>query len=100
MNPNNERHIEDEVKEILAEGKRRQRAYEGIDLESLKENGGCVGTRKMPSIEEVEHFWTDGIPAITTYTPTDKDVEGLEKELRDLDRDAEKMEKHEGVRYE
>ena len=93
-----EKPITDDFRAQQAEGKRRQRAYEGIDLALLQTVGGCVGTHKLPSIEEVEEFWTEeGSMEAFAFYPHDAD--GLARELSDLARDAENLRKHMSVDY-
>jgi hypothetical protein len=95
-----EYHISEEFQQQKAEGKRRQREYEGIDLAVLNEKGGCVGTHKMTGC---------GLPIADALKAASEDQEfkiwehddkGLESELRDLVRDAESFEKSEGVKFE
>jgi len=96
---NNQRHIDDETKAIMAEGRRRLKDYEGIPQVFPPDGKMIVGTHKQPSIEEVEEFW-GGEPAITTHTPTLADIEGLANEVNDLERDVELLRKWSGVEYD
>lgn len=92
-----EKPITEEFRAQKAEGKRRQRIYEGIDLERLSAVGGCVGTHKLPAIEEVEKFW--GEDEVSEFALYPHDADGLARELSDLSRDAEGLRKHEQVNY-
>lgn len=98
--PQNERHIEDEVKEMMAEGRRRVREYE--QMQPITNEGGKVvgflGGRKQPERSEAAQSWGAGV-VITTYTPTEGDLEGLAEECEDLNRDADLMKKYFEVDY-
>ena len=97
LNPAVEKPITDEFRAQKTEGKRRQRIYEGIDLERLSTVGGCVGTHQLPAIEEVEKFWGEGEVSEFALYPHDPD--GLAREISDLERDAEGLRRHEQVNY-
>lgn len=104
--------IGEEFKAQKAEGRRRQRAYEGIPEREnffLSRGDGSkaglkVGSRKLPGagkpstegLEAASEFVDEGFQL---YTPTDKDRKGLESELRDLERDLDSFEKSDTVRF-
>lgn len=94
------RAIDSDWHEQRAEGRRRWREYE--QLTPITRDGvivGFEGHRRQPDIASAApHFNTD--PMITLHTPTLADERDLARELQDLERDAELMAKHEGVRYE
>lgn len=111
-----ERHIDDELQELMAEGRRRVREYEGMAPVATDGSGkvigfqvggevvsGCVGTHKMaggglPMSEALTAALKDS-ETFALYLPKPEDIKGLEQELTDLLRDGELVDRHEGVRY-
>lgn len=96
-----EYHISEEFRQQKAEGKRRQRIHEGIDMATMKEKGGCIGTAKLagaglPMAEAVVIAAADS----ENFAIWPMDTRELAMELRDLDRDIEGFVKSEGVRFE
>lgn len=96
-----EYHISEEFRQQQDEGKRRQRIHEGIDLAVLTDKGGCIGRPTMagsglPMAEAVDMASKDA----EVFRVYENDLQGLEQELRDLDRDIEGFVKSEGVRFE
>lgn len=100
----NERRVDQdsEFRALQVEGKRRQREWEGIPIEPNMLGRYKVGSHKMPgsgpmteeAIDKAQAAADEGFAIYPLYS------EGLERELADLVRDAELMEKHETVKYE
>jgi hypothetical protein len=99
--PNSEYHISEEFRQQREEGKRRQRIHEGIDLPTLADKGGCIGTHKLAgSGKPTPASLAAAAFAAEHFDIYSHDPKGLEQELRDLMRDAERYEKHEGVKFD
>lgn len=111
------RNIEDETRELVAEGRRRLREREGLPPVGVDSRGrrgfllqdgtvvsGFVGKAKlagagMPIADAVKVAEAMS-EVFEMYTPTEDDDLGLVRELEDLERDATSLERHEQVRYE
>jgi hypothetical protein len=106
----NELRVEDELREMIAEGKRRQRAHEGLPELAKDEQGNTIGWlvdgkivavavgRSSAELAKASRFW--GAEVSPPFTHYECDDAGLERELSDLIRDVEKFEKSENVRFE
>jgi hypothetical protein len=116
MLPERRMNITDETRELLAEGKRRQREYEGMAPTVAKDGKvigfmvegeavpGCIGTRKgigagKPMAEAFLEAAAQN-PEFFLYLPSNADEKGLQQELADLNRDVERMIQHEKVKYD
>lgn len=112
-----ERHIDDETKELIEEGRRRVREYEGIAPVVKDQDGktvgfliegevksGCVGTHRMVGggmpIRKGVLLAAEAADSFDLYLPTEKDQKKLQQELSDLVRDLSLYEKHERVKYD
>lgn len=113
----NYKRIEDESREMVAEGRRRLREREGLPAIGVDSKGrrgfllqdgtvvsGVVGRVKLPGaglpIAEAVKAAALHADEFEIYTPTEDDELGLVRELEDLERDVLNLERHEKVRYE
>ena len=70
-----------------AEGLRRQRIYEGIPVDGVPEHCTVRGSNRHLMDAQVPFWEGDAVFELWTFDP-----QGLESELRDLERDARAME--------
>jgi hypothetical protein len=92
--------IEDEFRELKAEGKRRQREHEGLPELAKDHNPDewMVGKPGSELADASLHWgWNLEGAGFDLY---DKDPEGLKREITDLERDIRNFETWQGVKYE